>query len=763
MPGVRIVSQVLLAVSGLALLALATPLIGSLPLWGSALVVAGAVYLLLLWWLPWLWLWVLPLVTVALDLTPWTGWFLFNELDWFFLLTICGSAMFGRYAGMHQAIGGMTAGRWLLVAYAVLLFASAPSPWSLWQSPLLPAGDPYVTPGYGYKVLRGVVWGILLAPLWLLLAQQDHAIARRHLLGGLCTAALGLLFIVLWERGVLTWLWRAEVERALAALLNVSSSYRVTGLFSDMHTGGEVIDAVIVLLLAAALQAAITVRGAALRSVGIAAAAGLLYVTLVGFTRATYASVALLLAAYPAWLLLAERRRLALSLADVMLAAAAVPCALLASYRLFDTFAALGLWAFVLLPFMARLAAPLRPWPRGWPVLVLLLLLIAPALLQVFGAADDAGVSGKLAATAAAVAALLSMQRLFAAAGHVAAVDRALLLAALLLVPAGMAGVLVASQMEARMASVERDYGTRLQHWRDALSASEAPLGNMAGNGVGSFPLRYATAWPARRAALAGFTALAVDDRPALRLKGGRDLTVGQRLAVAGDVLTLELLMRGRPGARLLVSLCQRNILDTGRRDRACSAALVAARSVDDERRVVRLPVPGTRLDAVGRPLLLGLRHLSAASDMDILGLQALPASAASLRNGDFAQGMQHWFFYTDLAHLPYHVKNLWLQAWFDTGWLGLACLILLVGIGVWRAHAGAGVRPEQRFFMLGVLVVGVLGLFGSPLDSARVSWLFYFFLASVLLAPASPRRGDAASGPAWHPPDTGAIPGERT
>ncbi|TCO74346.1 hypothetical protein [Chromatocurvus halotolerans] len=749
MRATRIASRAVPALAGAVLLALTVPVVAGVPIWGTGLLLAGIAYLALLWWLPWLWLWVLPLVTVALDLTPWTGWFLFSELDWFFLLTLCGSAMFGRYAKIRESAVWMTPDRWLLLAYLLLLFVAGPALPSLWQAPAVPAEDPYLTAGYGYKVLRGVAWGVLLAPLWLSLASAGHETARRHLLGGLCTAGLVLLLIVLWERGVLLQLSQAKPGLAGTALLDFSSSYRVTGLFSDMHTGGEVIDAVIVLLLAAALHAVITVRSPLMRTAGIAATAGLLYVTLVGFTRSTYASVALLLAAYPAWLLLAQRQRLGLSLASVMLASAAVPCALLAAYRLLgfldapggldapSVLGAPGLWVFLVLPVLALLAGPVRSWPAGPWVLALLVLLVMPALLQVAGVIDDVGTAGTLAAIAAAVAALLSMQRLFVAAAGAPFVDRALVLLALLLVPASMATALVASQMDARMASVDRDYGTRLQHWRDVVSASDAPLGNIAGNGVGRFPLHYAEAWPLRRAKLATFTVVAAEDRHVLRLQGGRDLTVGQRIAVDSDALVLGLTLRGEPGSRLLVSLCQRNILDTGRRDRACSFAAVRPSTGEgNSRRVLRLPVPEGRLDAAGRPLLLGLRNMGAGSELDVWGLQALSGSGASVRNGNFAQGMQHWFFYTDLAHLPYHVKNLWLQAWFDTGWLGLLLLTGLVGVGLWRAHGAASRRPEEQFFMLGVLVVGILGLFGSPLDSARVSWLFYFFLAAVLLAP---------------------------
>jgi hypothetical protein len=57
------------------------------PIQQSLLAVLGLAYLVGLIFLPWLWLLVLPLITVAFDLTSFSGRAIFNELDMFFLLT----------------------------------------------------------------------------------------------------------------------------------------------------------------------------------------------------------------------------------------------------------------------------------------------------------------------------------------------------------------------------------------------------------------------------------------------------------------------------------------------------------------------------------------------------------------------------------------------------------------------------------------------------------------------------------------------------
>jgi O-antigen ligase len=98
---------------------------------------------------------------------------------------------------------------------------------------------------------------------------------------------------------------------------------------------------------------------------------------------------------------------------------------------------------------------------------------------------------------------------------------------------------------------------------------------------------------------------------------------------------------------------------------------------------------------------------------------------------------MDYWFFSTDFGHLPFHIKNTWLQFWFDHGWLGLLLMLAMVVLVSRRALAAP---PGQCFTPMAataVLGLGALGMFGTPLDEARVSWLFYLLLFAGVLEPS--------------------------
>ena len=82
---------------------------------------------------------------------------------------------------------------------------------------------------------------------------------------------------------------------------------------------------------------------------------------------------------------------------------------------------------------------------------------------------------------------------------------------------------------------------------------------------------------------------------------------------------------------------------------------------------------------------------------------------------------------------MPWHVKKTFLQVWFESGWLGLGLFVTLLALLMHtnlERHAPDSLVPV---YTTGVLTVCTFGLFGSPLDSARVSWMFYFFLAAGL------------------------------
>lgn len=721
----------------------AVVLLATLPVFALPVATLGACYAVLLFWRPLAWLWVLPALTVLLDLTPWTGRPLVNEFDALFLLTFAVALARGEF----QGAGGLRLLQLLPVAALLALLLSSVPDWRLFLwSAIDNTTNPYYTADHAHRLVKGAVWGVALALLWRAQHQRDPQRSRMALFAGICAAACLLGTVVLWERGSLGVLLSGSAwYHVVNSVLDLTSSYRVTALFSDMHTGGEVVDGIIALMLPVALHALVRGRGLPLRILATLALASLLYCTLVGFTRATYAVAAAVVLMYAGWYALSQRSLLLAhpgAAGRVLLAAV---LALLAGHLSFALAGSYGLAVCGVLQLLAYLAwqfGQARPW-----VGVLVLVVLGGAL-QLVGltahldsrwvTASPATIAGLLALWSASLAATRWAVPVIA---RLPMFDRLLVLAVFLLLPAVLALATGGSQINSRMDSVEKDLGTRAGHWSRVLASGDSSLkSRLFGNGVGSFPRNYLATYPDSVGEVGSY---AVVDDPFdsyLRLGGGRDLAISQRVAVVPDTqYLLTLRVRSSDELRLVARLCERNVLFASNFMPRCASGVGRVSPSGDEVVEVDIPLQSGRVgegSLLSRwPTVLTLKNPRVGSEVHIHDVLLIGGEQAALRNGGFDSGMDHWFFYNDFAHLPWHIKNTWLQAWYDTGALGsglLALLVILALVSAWRAPE-ADPAPALGIALLGL---ALLGLFGTPLDSPRVAWLFYFFLFALVLRP---------------------------
>jgi hypothetical protein len=112
--------------------------------------------------------------------------------------------------------------------------------------------------------------------------------------------------------------------------------------------------------------------------------------------------------------------------------------------------------------------------------------------------------------------------------------------------------------------------------------------------------------------------------------------------------------------------------------------------------------------------------------------------------NGDFAQGMDRWILISDFEHLAWHIKDLYLEIFFETGAVGLILYLFALGLAFIRAFVLA-----RRQDLIGLAAIGalagfsVVGLVGSLLDNPRPALMFFIIFFWIL--GAEPR---ATAGP---------------
>jgi hypothetical protein len=312
-----------------------------------------------------------------------------------------------------------------------------------------------------------------------------------------------------------------------------------------------------------------------------------------------------------------------------------------------------------------------------------------------------------------------------------------------------------------RLAHSAEDLAVRQAHWADGLALRDGSWTTaLIGMGVGRYP--QAHYWRSSEPVRAASYSLAREaegsgERRYLRLGQGATLYIEQ-IIQRPDIGALRLSLdwrasAGQPGPQVL--LCEKWTLTS----LDCAAATVAASAPSagpwqhlewalDASRLLARPAPWRA------PLKLSLLTPEQGW-VDVTGVRLRTALGDDLlANGDFAQGMDHWFFATD-KDPPWQLHSLPVAVLFDQGvlgvlaWSALALAALGSGlIAVWRGQAPVAAALPA---LLGFAVSGALN---TLIDAPRFLWLLL-----VLLWLAAARRPADAAGALEHPPGPGISP----
>jgi len=213
--------------AGWVLLSLTIPPFFYFPVLDFWLLPAGLCYLALLLFLPRLWLYVLPLAMATLGLGSVTGRPVFNELDFLVLLTLCSGLMYHRYRiQVYRPTGAIA----ILAAFVVIALTGLSS-WAVFVAPPSQlVQNVYLTPDYGYLSIKGLLWALLLVPMWGHALSVNKRASMSALIRGICLAAIALLL------GVLTSIGPAsEQNRQLNAVLPLVPLFTPAVLYGCLH------------------------------------------------------------------------------------------------------------------------------------------------------------------------------------------------------------------------------------------------------------------------------------------------------------------------------------------------------------------------------------------------------------------------------------------------------------------------------------------------------------------------------------------------
>jgi hypothetical protein len=316
--------------------------------------------------------------------------------------------------------------------------------------------------------------------------------------------------------------------------------------------------------------------------------------------------------------------------------------------------------------------------------------------------------------------------------------------------------------MAKRLANAEQDLTSRMQHWRNGLGLLHGPADGLLGKGLGRLPANYAAQVPggelpgAVRARLESAPGQASQSFVSLYgpktradLAGVLELTQRVTLTEPGNY-SVRLDVRVSKNTRLELYVCERHLLY----DRTCQSAFLRVLAAKDgdtagwQTLSARLTGPsmGPQTGWLPRLQMFSIGVLGAGTRVDVDNLSLISYSGQVLLvNGDFSEGLAHWFPAAQAYFVPWHLDNLFLEMLVERGGLGCLAWMLLVAYTLWQLLAGrARDQPLAPYLAASLVAVLLVGLVSSVMDVPRVAWLFWMTLFLALEMPGQARDGSA-------------------
>ena len=128
--------------------------------------------------------------------------------------------------------------------------------------------------------------------------------------------------------------------------------------------------------------------------------------------------------------------------------------------------------------------------------------------------------------------------------------------------------------MQMRMGSFEDDLKLRLKHWEVIHSTSEWGFNEVLfGNGLGTYSKNYLNTHPQLVKRIGSFSIVNAESGHNLLIGPGEDLMIGQRLTELPNSykVNFNIDMLAKSDARILIGICERNLLITSLYDMNCT------------------------------------------------------------------------------------------------------------------------------------------------------------------------------------------------
>lgn len=673
------------------------------------------------------WLVFTPSFILAYDLVVFSGRPIFNELDFWVIASL--AIIYSKPLNNHQ----ISAKQLIPLLFIFIAFMNIDGSVLKYLNESIESRV-YYSDLYPFKIAKGFLYGMLFGLILYIQYKEDQSSTIKMLIYGVWLATVTLIFIVLWERGTLAALVDFTSWWQIAnTLLDFSSSYRITGIISDMHTGGESFDGVLIYIYAINLLSIMWFDDGRRKYIGFAFLVITLYCIFVGYTRATYFASAtitffsIILCYKHAAPNFQLNRTEIVTFSGILLLtviafkfggySALMSISILVSITLFlncsKFMAGVSLLGKAILLAIAVVASILFAIHHinesKWVINTTLSCVIVAIILVTFCVGITSQSIGSNSSTEYSN---FTIKYLVVTVISIA-----------IAIPLG------SYQSSSRFDNLAHDLLGRIKHWSEVVeSANSSTLSKVIGNGSGQFPKNYAINLPQKVTRTGNFRV--INNR--LHLANGSDLSIGQRVTLKPDTnYEISMQLDGELPIIIEVSLCERNLIYSTNFSKNCSVEDIVVNEGNLENSY-KIVLNSNNLDSnlfkLRWPTGLFLKNKgnNGVVAIDGISIRAINSETNLIRNGGFDSGLDHWYSYNDYEHLAWHIKNLFVALYYQYGYLGLV-LFLWVVYTTTRSFSGTRkhllIRSSMLAFTFGVIC---LGLFSDPLDSPKAALLFF-------------------------------------
>jgi len=312
-----------------------------------------------------------------------------------------------------------------------------------------------------------------------------------------------------------------------------------------------------------------------------------------------------------------------------------------------------------------------------------------------------------------------------------------------------------------RFSTTLASFQHRLDHWSNANDLKDNGIGSfLFGTGKGTYPNRYFNN------DISGLTMarfwLQQDNTAAPQHKnfiqfspsgGEGNLNIIQRFPVnqTGTYqVSITLRNHSNKPQKLLVEFCNKNILPF-------KGECLWKGFITTEKNKWQTINHSISFDSLNNgfltavtPVDINLLNRGLNARLDIAKVEMVaPNGKQIIHNPEFNNGFTYWSFSSG-NHMAWHVKNLWVSAFFEGGFIELI-LISLLFITLSK-HLYQQIQDNNHNalpLLAAISGLMVVGLFGSVFDDPRISWFFFIICWLAVLKPEKANKPKLAHN-AW-------------